>query len=145
MSEGITMDVLNWIPQLKSNNISIDSTNRIKPRLLTAVKFKCISTKENNSKRMVVHFRVLERNSLSIVNRDMNDKGIRETNLPFWYNANDNDFLFKVTSIGYEENVEYNIDAEFRGYRTKTNNGYTCILHNRMNTSNNNTNWIELE
>ena len=39
-----TMDVLNWIPQVKSNNISIESTNRIKPRLLTTLKLRYIST-----------------------------------------------------------------------------------------------------
>ena len=33
------MNVLNWIPQLKSNNNSIESTNRSKPRLLTTLKF----------------------------------------------------------------------------------------------------------
>ena len=83
MSEENKMDVLNWIPQLKSNNISIESTNRIKPRLLTALKLEYISTNENNFKRMVLYFRKLEQNSLSIVNQDMNDKGTTETNLPF--------------------------------------------------------------
>ena len=38
MSEEATMNVLNWIPQVKSNNISIESTNRIKPKLLTKLK-----------------------------------------------------------------------------------------------------------
>ena len=42
------MDVLNWIPQLKSNNMSMESTNRTKPRLLTTWKLKYISTKEDN-------------------------------------------------------------------------------------------------
>ena len=42
------MNVLNSIPQVKSNNISIESTNRIKPRLLTELKLEYISTKEEN-------------------------------------------------------------------------------------------------
>jgi hypothetical protein len=73
---------------------------------------------------MVLYFRILEPNSLNIVNKDMNDKGITETNLPFWYNVNDNEFVLKVTShnckcsIGFENNVEYNIDVEFKSYRT---------------------------
>ena len=38
MSEEETMNVLNWIPPAKSNNMSIESANRIKPRLLPALK-----------------------------------------------------------------------------------------------------------
>ena len=45
------MDVLNWIPQVKSNNMSIESTNRIKPRLLTKLKLEDTSTKEDNLKK----------------------------------------------------------------------------------------------
>ena len=33
---------------------------------------------------MLLYIRILETNSLNIVNKDMNDKGITETNLPFW-------------------------------------------------------------
>ena len=52
-----------------------------------------ISTKEGNE-IMVLYFRILEPNSLNIVNQDMNDKGTTETNLPFWYNTNDNEFIW---------------------------------------------------
>ena len=53
MSEENKMYVLIWIPQLESNNMSIESTSRIKPKLLTTLKLKCISTKQDNLKRMV--------------------------------------------------------------------------------------------
>ena len=43
MSEEDKMNVFKWIPQLKSNNISIESTKQIKPKLLTALKLKRIS------------------------------------------------------------------------------------------------------
>ena len=46
------MNVLIWIPQLKSNNMSIESTNRIKPKLLTALQLNYISTKQGNFKIM---------------------------------------------------------------------------------------------
>ena len=51
-----TMKGLNWIPQLKSNNISTESTNRMKTRLLIKLKpiYIYILTKEDNSKRMVL-------------------------------------------------------------------------------------------
>ena len=89
------MNVLNWTPQVKSNNISIESTSRIKPRLLTKLKliYIYISTNEDKFKIMVLYFKILEPNSLNIVNKYMNDKGITQTNLPFWYNMNDNEFL----------------------------------------------------
>ena len=77
------MNVLNWIPQVKSNNISIESTDRMKPRLLATLKLKCISTKEDDFKRMMMYSRILEPNSLTIVNTYMNDKGTTQTNLPF--------------------------------------------------------------
>ena len=79
------MNVLNWIPQVKSNNISIESTSRLKPILLTALKLKSISTKEDNFKRTVLYLRILEPNPLNIVNQDMSDRGITGTSLPFWY------------------------------------------------------------
>ena len=47
-------------------------------------------------------------------------KGITETNLPFWYNVSDNDFILKASSqnckcyVGFENDVGYNIDVEFR-------------------------------
>ena len=47
----------------------------------------------------------------------MNGKGIPETNLPSWYNVNDNEFILKVSSqnwksyVGFEKDVEYNIDT----------------------------------
>ena len=84
MSEESKMDVLNWIPQVKSNNISIQSANRMKPRLLTTLKSKYISTKEDNFKSMVSYFKILEANSLNLVNKYRNDKGITETSLPFF-------------------------------------------------------------
>ena len=97
MSDEETVNVLNWIPQVRSNNMSFESASRIKPRLLRQQKLKCISTKEGNSKRMVLCYRILEPNSLNIVNQDMNDKGIAETNLRFWYNVNDNECILKVS------------------------------------------------
>ena len=73
------MDVSNWTSQVKSNNISVESTNRMKPKLLTTLKLNIyiyiyISTKEDNLNRMVLYFRI-EPNSLNIVNQDVNDKG----------------------------------------------------------------------
>ena len=47
---------------------------------------------------MVLYFRILGPESLSIVDQDMNGKGITETNWPFWYNANDNEFILKGSS-----------------------------------------------
>ena len=44
---------------------------------------------------MLLYFRILERNALNIVNQDMNDKGITRTNLPFWYNVNDNELYYE--------------------------------------------------
>ena len=123
MSEKETMTVSNWIPQVKSNNISIQSTNRIKPRLLTTLKLKYISTKESNLKRTMLYFRILEPKSLNVVNKCMNEKGFAESNLPFWYNITDNEFILKVSSqnckcnIGFEK-MKYNIDAEFKIYTT---------------------------
>ena len=74
----------------QSNNMSFESTSKIKPRLLTTLKLKYVSTNEDNFKRVMMNFRTLEPNSLNIVNKDMNDKGHAETTLPFWYNINDN-------------------------------------------------------
>ena len=108
MSGKETMYVLNWIPQVKSHDISIESTNRIKSKLLTTLKLKYISTKEDNFKMMLLQFIILEPNALNIVNQDMNGKGITQTNLPFWYNADDNEFILKVSSqnckcrVGFE-------------------------------------------
>ena len=93
MSEA--MQVLNWIPQVKSNNISIENANRMRPRLLTHLKLRYISTKEDNFKRMMLYFRILAPDSLNIVNQDMDGKGITETNLLFSYNVNDSEFVLK--------------------------------------------------
>ena len=71
-----TMQGLNWIPQVKSNTTSSESTNRMKTRLLTKLKLKYVSTKEDKFERMVLYFRILEPDSLNIVNQDLNDKGI---------------------------------------------------------------------
>ena len=46
MSEENKTNALNWIPQLKSNDISINSANRIKPRLLTALRSTYMSTRK---------------------------------------------------------------------------------------------------
>ena len=57
---------------------------------------------------MLLYFRILEPHALNIVNQDMNEKGIIETNVPFWSNGNDNKFIFKVSSqnckccVGFE-------------------------------------------
>ena len=42
MSEENKMNVLHWIPQVRSNDISIEGTNRIKPSLLTALQVEYI-------------------------------------------------------------------------------------------------------
>ena len=44
---------------------------------------------------MVLYFRILEPNAFNIVNQGMNDKGIAETNLLFWYNVIDNEIVIK--------------------------------------------------
>ena len=55
----------------------------------------------------------------------MSGKGITATNLPFWYNGNDNEFIWKVASqnckcyAGVEKDVEYNVDVEFKRYTTR--------------------------
>ena len=129
-------DNLNWIPQVKSNDISIEKTNRVKPTLSTKLSLKYISIKKDNFKRMMLYFRVLNPDSLNIVNEDMQEKGITQTNLPFWYNTDDEEYILKVSlqnckfDMNFEKNQEYNIDVEFRRYSTKKNQGYTCVLHN---------------
>ena len=62
------------------------------------MKLKYVSTNEDNFKRMVLCSKILEPISLNIVNQDMTDKGISETNLSFWYNVNDNEFILNVSS-----------------------------------------------
>ena len=47
---------------------------------------------------MVLYFRILEPSSSKMVNQDMNDKGITDTNLPYWYKANENELILKVSS-----------------------------------------------
>ena len=74
MSDEETVNVLNWIPQVRSNNISMESANIMKPRLSRKLKLKYMSTKEGHFKRMVLCFRILEPNSLNLVNQDMNGK-----------------------------------------------------------------------
>ena len=83
MSEENKMEVLSWIPQVKSNNISIESTNRMKPRLLTTLKLDIYQQKKIILKEWWCISKILEPHSLSIVNNDMNDQGITQTNLPF--------------------------------------------------------------
>ena len=71
----------------------------------------------------------------------------------FWYNVNDNEFIRKESSqnckcyVGFEKDVEHNIDVESKEYTTKNNNGYTCTMHDLINTSNYSTHeneWIIL-
>ena len=125
MSEKETMNGLSWIPTTKANDISIENTKRIKPRSSTKLKLKDISTKEYISKIMVLHFRILEPNSLNSVNQDMYGKGITETNLLFWYKVNDAEFVLKVSSqnckcyVGFEKGVELSIDVELTRHTTK--------------------------
>ena len=47
---------------------------------------------------MMMYLIILGPNSWNTVNKDMNDKGITQTNLPFWYNVNDTEFRLKVSS-----------------------------------------------
>ena len=98
MSGSETMDSLNWIPQVKTSNDSVDNTNRYKPRLPTHLTLKYLSSKEDNFKRLILYFKVLEPESLNIVNQDMNEKNIVSKNLPFWYNIDDNEYVLKVSS-----------------------------------------------
>jgi len=89
------------------------------------LRLEYISTKEGDFKGMVLCFRIFEPKSLNIVNQDMTDKGIPETNLPFRYTVNDNEFILKVASqnckcyAGFERDVEYNTDVGVRKYTIK--------------------------
>ena len=138
MSASGLMDSLNWIPQVRTNHDSVDNTNRYKPKLTTNLTLKYLSCKEDNFKRLIFYFKVLDPQSLNIVNHDMNEKNIVSTNLPFWNNIDDNEYVLKVSSsnckcndnIDFVEDVEYMIEVEFKTYNTKKSNGYTCVLHN---------------
>ena len=138
MSDSDKMESLNWIPQVRTNNDSVDNTNRYKPRLTTKLTLKYLLCKEDNFKRLMLYFKVLEPDSLNIVNQDMNEKNIVSKNLPFWYNIDDNEYILKVSSqnckccenVEFVEGVEYIVEVEFKRYNTKKSNGYTCILHN---------------
>jgi len=68
------MQGVRWIPQVIS-----------KTRLSIKPKLKCISTREDSFKRMVLYFRIFEPDSLGTVNQCMKDKGITGTNLLSWY------------------------------------------------------------
>ena len=52
-------------------------------------------------------------------------KGTTYTNLHFWYNVYAKNLPLKVSSqnckfyVGFEKDVEYNIDADFKKYTTK--------------------------
>ena len=138
MSVSETMDGLNWIPQVRTNHDSVDNTNRYRPRLTTNLTLKYLASKEDNFKRLILYFKVLEPESLNIVNQDMNEKNIVSKNLPFWYNIDDNEYVLKVSSqnckcdgnVEFVEDVEYVFEVEFKRYNTKKSNGYTCVLHN---------------
>ena len=73
---------------------------------------------------MVLYFRILEPDSLKVVNQDMHEKGITEANL-FFGNVNDNECISKVSSqnckcyVGFEKDVEYSIDVDFEKHTTK--------------------------
>ena len=73
MSGSETMDSLNWVPQVKTNHDSVDNKNRYKPRLTTNLTLKYLSSKEDNFKRLILYFKVLDPQSLNIVNHDMNE------------------------------------------------------------------------
>ena len=81
---------------------------------------------------------MLEPYSLNIVNQAMNGKGSVATNLLFWYNIDDNEYILQVSSqickryerVEFVEGVEYIVEVEFKRYNTKKSNGYTCVLHN---------------
>ena len=127
MSDSDKMESLNWIPQVRTNNDSVDNTNRYKPRLATKLTLKYLLCKEDNSKRLMLYLKVLEPDSLNIVNQDMNEKGIVAKNLPFWYNIDDNEYILKVSSqnckcyenVEFVEGVEYIVKVEFKRYNTK--------------------------
>lgn len=127
MSDSDKMESLNWIPQVRTNNDSVDNTNRYKPRLTTKLTLKYLLCKEDNFKRLMLYFKVLEPDSLNIVNQDMNEKNIVSKNLPFWYNIDDNEYILKVSSqnckccenVEFVEGVEYIVEVEFKRYNTK--------------------------
>jgi len=57
----------------------------------------------------MLYFRILEPVPLNVVIQLMHDKGTSETNLPFRYNVNGNEFILKVSStnckcyVGFEK------------------------------------------
>ena len=57
----------------------------------------------------MLYFWIVEPDSVNIVNQYMIDKGITETNLPFWHNVNDNEFKVSLQSCkcyaGFEKDV----------------------------------------
>ena len=74
MSASGLMDSLNWIPQVRTNHDSVDNANRYRPILTTNLTLKHLSSKEDNFKRLMLYFKVLDPQSLNIVNQDMNEK-----------------------------------------------------------------------
>ena len=83
-----------------------------------------------------MYFKVLEPESLNIVNQDMNEKHIASKSLPFWYNIDVNEYVLKVSSqnckcyanVDFVEDVEYVVEVEFKRYNTKKNKWlYMCI------------------
>ena len=126
---------LNWIPQTSNNNESIQKTDKLKPKLTSTLKLKYISSKEDNFKRIMLYFRVVEPDNLNIVKQDIDNKKLTDVKLPFWYNTDDNEYIIKTASqnrkchIHFEKDKVYDIDSEFKRYTTKQNHGYTFILH----------------
>ena len=100
---------------------------------------------------MILYFKVLEPDSLNIVNQDMNEKSIVPKNLPFWYTVDDNEYVLKVSSqnckcdgnVEFVEDVEYVFEVEFKRYNTKKSNGYTCVLHNIIDDNTPQYQWLE--
>ena len=86
------MESLNWIPQVRTHNDSVDNTNRYKPRLTNKLSLKYSLCTEDNFKRFILCFKVLEPDSLNIVTQDMNEKGTVAKNLPFCYNIDDTEY-----------------------------------------------------
>jgi len=135
---------LNWIPQTKNNDESLQKTDKLKPKLTSNLKLKYISSKEDNFKRIMLYFRVVEPNNLNIVKQDIDNKKLDDAKLPFWYNTDDNEYIIKTSSqnckcnIEFEKDKVYDIDAEFKRYTTKKNNGYTFILHSVIENQDNN-------
>ena len=69
-----------------------------------------------------LYFRILEPNAVNIVSQYMNDTSVTETNLPFWYNVNDTEFIVKVSTqnrkcrAGFEKMLNYILNKTYIRY-----------------------------